>query len=210
VFSRGTIPVHPEDERILAIIRELCTQLNYYKFNIQTISWKSRIGARRFPLDAMIIIPRFHVLQLSQQAMGRLSPDEWRPILASGLLYYKNLNRGMLKAIVPSLVAALLSPLTILADFKLLGNDQNLILREIILIPFFVILALGFFFFTRFHKRFYLENDYKASRIVGKESLTSSLTKLGSIDPNMTKGKRGFFRPSIQERIHHLTTFSQY
>ena len=209
MFSRRNVPVHPEDEKILSIFREVCAQLNYYKFNIQSISWKGRIGARRFPPDALLIIPRFHILQLSDRAMGRLSPEEWRPILASGLLYYKNLNRGMLKAILPTMAIALLSPLIILADIKLVDGSYPGILFDIIPIALIIILVLSFIPFMILHKKLYLEMDDKAIQIVGKESLIASLTKLASIDQSMTTGKTGFFRPSIHERIQHLANLPQ-
>ena len=209
MFSRRNVPVHPEDEKILSIFREVCAQLNYYKFNIQSISWKGRIGARRFPPDALIIIPRFHILQLSNQAMGRLSPEEWRPILASGLLYYKNLNRGMLKAILPIMAIALLSPFIILADIKLVDGSFSGILFDLIDIALIIILVLSIIPFMILHKKLYLEMDDKAVQIVGKESLIASLTKLASIDQSMTTGKTGFFRPSIHERIQHLANLPQ-
>ena len=209
MFSRRNVPIHPEDEKILAISRELCAQLNYYKRNVQAISWKGRIGARRFPLDALMIIPRFHILQLSDRAMGRLSPEEWRPILASGLLYYKNLNRGMLKVILPTIAIALLSPFIILADVKLLGSSQFGVLYDIVLIALIIILMLSIIPFMILHKKLYLEMDDKAIQIVGKESLIASLTKLASIDQSTTTGKTGFFRPRIQERIQHLANLPQ-
>ena len=209
MFSRRNVPVHPEDEKILSIFKEVCAQLNYYKFNIQAISWKGRIGARRFPPDALIIIPRFHILQLSDRAMGRLSPEEWRPILASGLLYYKNLNRGMLKAILPTMAIALLSPFIILADVKLLGSSQFGVLYDLLIIALIIILMLSILPFMILHKKLYLEMDDKAIQIVGKESLIASLTKLASIDQSTTTGKTGFFRPRIQERIQHLANLPQ-
>ena len=209
MFSRRNVPVHPEDEKILSIFRELCAQLNYYKRNVQAISWKGRIGARRFPPDALIIIPRFHILQLSDRAMGRLSPEEWRPILASGLLYYKNLNRGMLKAILPTMATALLSPFIILADIKLVDGSFSGILFDLIDIALIIILVLSIIPFMILHKKLYLEMDDKAVQIVGKESLIASLTKLASIDQSMTTGKTGFFRPSIHERIQHLANLPQ-
>ena len=209
MFSRRNVPIHPEDEKILAIFRELCAQLNYYKRNVQAISWKGRIGARRFPLDALMIIPRFHILQLSDRAMGRLSPEEWRPILASGLLYYKNLNRGMLKVVLPTIATALLSPFLILADVKLLGSSQFGVLYDLVIIALIIILILSIIPFMILQKKLYLEMDDKAIQIVGKESLIASLTKLASIDQSMTTGKTGFFRPSIQERIQHLANLPQ-
>ena len=183
--------------------------MNYYKFNIQSISWRDRIGVRRFPLDGLFIIPRFHILQLSHQAMGRLSAEEWRPILAAGLLYYKNLTRRMLKSILPVMAIALLTPFIIFADARLLGPSAGALSYALILGLIFILILSAIPLFI-FQKRYFFEIDDKAANIVGKGSLIASLTKLGSTDPNMTASKRGFFRPSIQERIQHLTTFSQY
>ena len=209
MFSRRTVPVHPEDEKILSIIRELCVQLNYYKFNIQSINWLDRIGIRRFPPDALMINPRFHNILLSTQAMGRLTPEEWRPILASGLIYYKNLNRAMLKRILPVMAFALLFPLVIFADIKLVGGPQGRAVFVLVIIALIIGMILSVLPTFLRQKRYFFETDDKAAQIVGKESLIASLAKLGSIDPNMTASKRGFFRPSVQERIQHLTTFSQ-
>jgi fumarate reductase subunit C len=141
--------------------------------------------------------------------MGRLSPEEWRPILVSGLLYYKNLNRGMLKVILPIMAIALLSPLIILADIKLVDGSYSGILFDLIDIALIIILMLSIIPFMLLHKKLYLEMDVKAVQIVGRESLIASLTKLASIDQGMTTGKTGFFRPSIQERIQHLTNLPQ-
>ena len=205
MFSRRTVPVHPEDEKIISIVRELCAQLNYYKFNIQTISWRSRIGVRRFPPDALLIIPRFHMLQLSEQAMGRLSPEEWRPILASGLLYYKNLNRAMLKRILPIMALALLTPFVIFADVKLLGGPPTGVLYDIVIIALIIILMLSAIPLFLHQKRYFFEIDDKAAQIVGRDPLIASLTKLDMLNGG-TPRSRGFIRPSVQERIRHLQT----
>jgi len=141
--------------------------------------------------------------------MGRLSPEEWRPILVSGLLYYKNLNRGMLKVVLPTIATALLSPFLILADVKLLGSSQFGVLYDLVIIALIIILILSIIPFMILQKKLYLEMDDKAIQIVGKESLIASLTKLASIDQSMTTGKTGFFRPSIQERIQHLANLPQ-
>ena len=208
MFSRRTVPVHPEDEKILSIIRELCARLNYYKFSIQSINWLDRIGLRRFPPDALMINPRFHTILLSTQAMGRLTPEEWRPILASGLLYYKNLNRAMLKRILPVMAVALLMPVVIFADAKLLGGPPIRVLFVLVLIALIIIIILSIIPTFLRQKRYFFDTDDKAAEIVGRESLIASLTKLGSLDPTMTSSKRGLFRPSVQQRIQHLTTFS--
>ena len=205
MFSRRTVPVHPEDEKILSIIRELCTQLNYYKFNIQSINWLDRMGIRRFPADALLINPRFHNILLSTQAMGRLTPEEWRPILAAGLLYYKNLNRAMLKRILPIIALALLSPFVIFADVKLLGGPPTGVLYDIVIIALIIILMLSAIPLFLLQKRYFFETDDKAAKIVGKDTLIASLTRLDMLNGGMPRS-RGLIRPNAPERIRHLQT----
>jgi hypothetical protein len=50
--------MHPEDQKIVDIAKELCRQLNFYKINPQTINWREKIGLRRVPVDYFMIFPR--------------------------------------------------------------------------------------------------------------------------------------------------------
>lgn len=196
--------MHPEDEAILSIIRELSAQFGYYKHNIQTITWRDRIGIRRFPPDQILLWPG--TLQLSKAAMGRLTPEEWRPLLASTLLFYKNHNRGFLKAFLPFLATILLEPLILAASFRFVGDAaQSRLLNYLIVGVVILLILIGFVLFLNLLKKFYLKMDEQAGQLVGKERLVASLTKLSSINPGGTALKRGFFRPSIQERIGHLS-----
>ena len=204
MFSRKTVPVHPEDEKILSIIRELCAQLNYYKLNIQSINWLNRMGIRRFPPDALLINPRFHTILLSTQAMGQLTPEEWRPLLASSLLYYKNHNRGMLKTLLPMFSLVLLMPFVLLADFTFL-NSQSPIIYDGVIIVLIIFVILSYLVSMNLMKKFYLKMDDKAAQFLGKDALLASLTKLDMIKGG-SPGRRGFIRPSLQERIRHLQT----
>src|SRR2546426_12013577 len=89
--ARGTIPMHPEDQKLLQIARDLCRQLGYYNLNPNTISWKEKMGIRRLPADHVMILRGD--IQLSSRAMGQLLQEELRPIIASVLIYYKPLTR---------------------------------------------------------------------------------------------------------------------
>src|SRR5437016_5922926 len=57
MFVRGTIPMHPEDQQLLEIARDLCRKLGYYNLNPNTISWKEKMGIRRLPADHFMIHP---------------------------------------------------------------------------------------------------------------------------------------------------------
>src|SRR2546426_9129305 len=113
MFARGTIPMRPEDQQLLEIARDLCRKLGYYNLNSSTISWREKMGIRRLPADHFMILRGD--IQLSSRAMGQLTAEEWRPMIASGLIYYKTLTRnslvGMLTTMFPIalLVPAVLS-----------------------------------------------------------------------------------------------------
>src|SRR5437879_12004999 len=122
MFARGTIPMHPEDQQLLESARDLCCKLGYYNLNPNTISWKEKMGMRRLPADHFMILRGD--IQLSSRAMGQLTPEEWRPIIASGLIYFKTLTRnsliGMLTTMLP---IALLVPAILLLSFRYLAGS---------------------------------------------------------------------------------------
>jgi hypothetical protein len=137
--------------------------------------------------------------------MGKLTPEEWRPFIASGLVYVKNLNIGLLSAYLPMFGVALLEPLIIIANFDIFPNSaQFAILRYLTFGLVFVLLGLGFVFSLRRMKNLFFKADQRAAQLVGKESLVSSLTKIASIDGSIRANRRGLVRPSVDERVNHL------
>jgi len=201
MFARGTIPMHPEDQQLLEIARDLCRKLGYYNLNPNTISWKEKMGIRRLSADHFMILRGD--IQLSSRAMGQLTPEEWRPMIASGLIYYKTLTRnslvGMLTTMFP---IALLVPAVLLVSFKYLEGS---ILTYPIVLALIVLTFLAGTRFLMYPKRLWFKADVEAARILGKESLVESLRKIDQLDPNRT-GKRGSLaRPSPSERVENLT-----
>jgi hypothetical protein len=203
VYSGSGVRVDPEDEQILAILRQLSSQIDYHRPNIETITWRSRIGARPMPADEVLVTRR--TLNLSFRALGRLTPEEWRPILASGLVYQKNLGRWYFRALMTTMVPViiLLVP-ALLLDIRYLNG--KIFLYDVVLIS---LIALTLFQGARlllFLKKFWFRADEQAARILGKEQLISSLTKIRQIDQAATKATRGLFHPSVHERIRHLSS----
>ena len=64
---------------------------------------------------------------------------------------------------------------------------------------------LVFFRMLVLWKRLFFKADLQASALVGKESLLLSLKKIASIDQSNHRSRKGFVRPSVDERINHLT-----
>jgi len=198
--ARGTIPMHPEDQKLLQIARDLCRQLGYYNLNPDTISWKERMGIRRLPADHFMIL-RGEV-QLSTRSMGQLTPDEWRPIIASGLIYFQTLTRNFLVGMLTTMLPiALLVPAILLLSFRYLAGS---VLTYPVIFALIVVTFLAGKRFLMYPKRLWFKADVEAARILGKESLVESLRKIDQLDPNRT-GKRGSFaRPSPSERVENL------
>ncbi len=202
MFSRRVAPPRPEDEKILEIVRELCGQLSYHSPEFQTVSWRDRIGARRMAPDEVIVRPEN--LLLSARAMGRLTLEGWRPILASGLIYHKNLGRWYFRRMMTTMVPViiLLVP-ALLLDFRYLSGER--VLFELVLYSLIALTLVQGARLLLYLKKMWFRADEQAARVVGREQLVSSLTKMGLIDPSATKRKKGLVHPSISERIQHLS-----
>ena len=169
------------------------------------------MGIRRVPPDSILVFRGglfAGSIQLSKQAMGKLTPEEWRPLLASAIAYYKNINTGMLRAMFPMFAIVLLYPFILVADFRFLDNAQFLILSYVVIGLLFVLLGTGFVLSLRRMKSLFFKADMRAAQLLGKERLVNSLMKMASIDqPNIVK-RKGLIGPSPNERIDHLTEFS--
>ena len=210
MFGRKTVPMHPEDERLLEISRELSSQLSF-NVNPRTISWRDRLGVRRFPPDRVMIFRGgllAGTILLSKQAMGRLTPEEWRPLLASGIVYYKNFNTGMLRALLPMFAVVLLEPFILVANFRFLDNTEPALLRYVTVGVLFVLLGLGFLISLRRMKSLFFKGDERAAKLVGKELLLISLRKMASINQQVAVHRKGLLRPTVDERINHLVNFT--
>ncbi len=203
--------MHPEDQKIVDTARDLCQQLGY---NIvpQTVSWRDRMGIRKVPPDFFLVFPNgifAGSILLSKSAMGKLTPEEWKPFIASGLIFYKNRTRENLRGMIPPMIIIMLAifPLVLVFSFQFLDNIAGLsrIIGElIVVIALMGAVVWGMLHFILNQKRLLFKADRQAANLTGKEALASSLRKLASIEPSTSTGRKGFIRPSIDERIDHL------
>ena len=202
MFSRRAVPLNPEDQKLVEVARELCRQLGYYNLNPDAISWREKMGIRTLPPEQFFLL-RGEVM-LSSRAMGRLSPEEWRPIFASGLIYYKSLQRnllvGMLKTMVPIF---LLMPVVLVFSFRYLESSFLIYPITLALMAAIVLAGIRFIMTPR---KLWFKADLESANLVGKASLLESLKKMDQIDPNRTgKRRRGPGVPSPSDRIEKLT-----
>ena len=100
-----------EDARILAFANELIEQLKLKHRLITRVSWMNRIPAGRRSILVRSDEPMMQLgeLVLAERARGKLGPEDWRPLIASTLVYK---SPAMLRKTVRHLSLRLFVPLT--------------------------------------------------------------------------------------------------
>jgi len=145
--------------------------------------------------------------------MGKLTVEEWRPLIASSLLFEKKIRRTLrgkafLFTGVP-LIVALAVPISVAIVFQ---TPLLILLYPVLVLP---LAYLGGKRYGLDLKKARLEADTQASVVVGKNSLLDVLKKIdlmGLDDIDRLKSGRGGRRiaglPSITERIANLQGMS--
>jgi hypothetical protein len=190
------------DQRILDITRELCLQLDISDYKPTFVSWetldsRSRRGAE-FPHDECLI--EHWCATLSGRMKGVLEPDDWRPIIASALIFSKKLRKRVWKGFVLSIATFLLPAIVLSA----LG--YSIILpAALAIVPLAALVVV--LVYTR---RARLIADRKAADFVSVSTFLKTLNKIatsespGGVRQGVYEG-----RPSIRERISNLQTHSR-
>ena len=205
MFARKVLPLHPEDQRIVEVAEELCRQLNVYKITPRTVSWIDRVGIRKVPPDYIFFFQ--DVIRLPKPLMGKLEAEDWRPLLASSLVYFNRLSRemfvGMLTTIVPS---TLVFPLILVFALRFFPF-QSLLSQAIffsVITLFFVFYAFMFVRWFRYQKRLQFKADERAADLVGRERFLESLKKIESLGAGKGNLLSRVIRPSVHDRIEEL------
>ena len=141
--------------------------------------------------------------------MGRLTVEEWRPLIASSLVFEKKIRKTLRgKAFLFTglpLIVALGLPIALAI---LLQTPELILLYPVLVLP---LAFLGTRRYSSDLKKARLEADIQASVVVGKNSLLDILKKidnmgLDDIDRLKTgqRGRRQPGLPSITQRIENL------
>ena len=145
--------------------------------------------------------------------MGKLTVEEWRPLIASSLTFEKKIRRTLRgKAFLSTglpLIIALAVPISAAIVFHLAWLT---FLYPVLVLP---LAYLGGRSYSSDLKKARLESDTQASVVIGKSQLLDVLKKIdlmGLNDIEKLKTGRGGRRlaglPSITERIQNLQTVS--
>ena len=201
----------PDDPRLVEMAVTLGQQLDIPKLNVRGVRWSNIVplGRSAVPIPSDWCFFLFHAIVMPARMMSKLTPEEWRPLIASSILYQKQLRRSAdrrqaLYIVFPTFLA-LLSSAIIVGILKIYWASLIVLL---LIIP---LLVVGNRLSRPYLKKAMLEADTKASALAGKESFLEVLRKIDTMrqgDAEMSKaderGRRRLALPSLVERVDNL------
>ncbi|TMI23756.1 hypothetical protein E6H19_03880 [Candidatus Bathyarchaeota archaeon] len=178
MFTPRQVPMHPEDQRIVEYARELCGQLNKTKLDPRTVSWVDRL-----PITRIVIFRG--VIMLPRLLMGKLSPEEWKPLLASSIVYndQKFLFGAMFRGFFLPMTAAVFALVAVLLVVLRMSKSplfQELLFTTVAGYTVFSLFMMRRLFSTM--RNLYFVADAKAAEIVGRESFIQVLAKIDALN----------------------------
>jgi len=201
VFTPRQVPLHPEDQKIVEYACDLCRQLNATKLDPRTVSWVNRM------LTTQIIIFQSNIM-LPRQLMGQLTPEEWRPLLASSIIYYGKFRaRPMIRSFfLPMSLPVFVLTAVLLVIPRVSGPVyQGLLFATVTGYALFTLFMMRRFFFGTM-RGFHFVADAKAAEIVGREPFIQVLSKIDALKldyrPRFLGGLT--FSPTARQRLEKL------
>ncbi len=153
-----------------------------------------------------------HSMIMPARMVGKLTVEEWRPLIASSLIYGKKIERSLRgRMFLLTFLPTILVLAGTFAASILLRMTWIIFLYIIVVIP---VVALGSRRYSLDVKRARLEADTQASALAGKDSFLNTIRKIDATNlddvDTLKKGRRGRRLagfPSISERIENLQGF---
>ncbi len=217
-----------QDQRILEITKNLCQQLNITSYNPNIVSWTALVPRgktyKELPFDECILSKSQVILPAGMR--GRLEADEWKPILASELIFSRKLRKtiatGILVRAIPFLILAavlyFLLPAVFPQPTTFCKNgycSTGPLGSEIFPFVAFLVVSIGTpLLGMGYSKKVKLRADRRSADIVGTSSFQAVLAKIASVaPPGGAQAKRRFggpvrSLPSLEERIASLQAYS--
>jgi len=210
-YHNGSLPISDTiahewveyDAQIVKVGKEVC-QLLGVKSKLSRVSWRKWSPFVRVSSDDCIFAGG--VLALAWWMRGRLTPSEWRPLMASSLIYNKRLFWTMTEDMAITMIMMVILGIGgIGLFFEILGTAGVLL---------YLILLFGPFLQYRFSQekgKLKLKADVEAAKLLGTDAHLAVLEKIDSlrIDDMELRKKRRLSRyfsssPSLTERIQNI------
>ena len=208
---RRPLPTSPDDPRLVEMTMSLGQQLEIPKLNVREVRWSNMVplGRSAVPISSDWCFFFRHAIVMPARMMGKLTPEEWRPLIASSILFQKQLRRSAdrrqaLYTLLPTFLL-ILSSITVVAILMIYWASL------VVLLLTFPLLVVGNRRSRPYLKKAMLEADTKASALTGKESFLEVLRKIDTMrqgDAEMSKteerSRRRLALPSLVERVDNL------
>src|SRR5437660_6685299 len=214
-----------EDEQILYLTGELCHELNTPKLVPKKILWKDVVQVPIAETSANIEMPSDLVstgkgnIVLPKRMQGVLTIEEWKPIIASSLIFMPWVRRKMVRTLELSVLGVLGYAVAIFLLLQYFGYgifsfQGSLAFHPAILLTLGVALFVitGRYFTPEAHQEL-LKADKKAGELYGRDEFVRALQKIHSmgfadVEELEKKKKRSMYdKPGVAERLENLSTF---
>ena len=192
-----------EDHEILSYARELFRQIQPGKPEPGTVSWDEGMS-----LDRVVV--RYGEVKLPFRLKGKLTVEDWRPLIASSIIYNQSLYRGqrlgfIVRLVLPIGVGEVPLIFALLQIFHV-RNEQAAI--ELILVIagwiLFASAVLSLYIHWLWRSLFYAA-DKRAAEIVGTATIFESLRRSRGTIPALTVPRKRFsLLPGMSQRVQKL------
>lgn len=231
---KSQFPEDREHDTLLTIARELCVQLGLGESSLDRVSWSNFLNYARFsvrdiscppgPFRGPLLCAHFPLLidktlVLREMMKGRLEPEDWRPLMCSSLIFYKQLDRKRNRK-----RRLTLFPLYAMLIFVALDIVFRLLNYALIPVPYFEVsyvvglsfaFVLVFFLGRGIDRDLTFEADLRTAMVLGKERIVKALEKIEAIrQSDLAQGRlsewRSFpgFVPFPTARIKNIQAFA--
>ena len=214
-FTRPHV-ASPDDPKIVELTMSLGQALEVSKLSVERVQWTQWIPAGRtalpIPSDWCFFKHRKSI-DMPEAMLGKLTLEEWRPIIASSILFEKKLRRPADRKWWIYLILPLFLLVVVpIAPIAILGPSPIFYLVSFSCIfLFFPIAILGNRRVRPYLKRGRLEADTRSSILTGKDSFVDVLRKVDRLRQENAEHWKAESRtirtlalPSIAERISNL------
>ena len=100
----------PNDQQILEITKQLCQEIGISDYSPTFVSWemnkeRGKPWGRPVEFDVDDCLIEHYCVTLSAKMRDLLKPEDWKPIIASGLIFSKKLRKRILKFLLLVILA---------------------------------------------------------------------------------------------------------
>ena len=196
-----------EDSEILRYAQELSRQISPGRPEPDTLSWDEKV-----PVDSVVV--RYGEVKLPRGMRGRLTAEDWRPLLAASIIYSKDLRKeqtqgALVRLVLPAGLAEIPLVYAFLQVFKMSNGQSDIDLLLVVVAWVVFSISLIWSFTYRLYRSLFYSADKRAAEMLGTDELLQSLLKYRDIASVSNVPRPFSLLPSINQRIQKLERFQR-